>query len=238
MTPPPRIRIAGPVAEHQLGHRAYRVEVVARLFFEMVAPSEADAERHARRLARAVVTNDEIAKIDVQAIDPLAQLREANLRGWLEGEAIALMTEHQRERLGAGENMEAEILHVVRAEIYKGFTMKRWEPIRWQEVSHPTTCPLLINLTADRVKGAIDVGSESISERAIADAETDNEIRILSLCVAISNHPWLTRQAVVPTALLVRHTARCRACGASIVRCSIQVRIPWAGRTLSREFAL
>lgn len=242
LSPSPRIRIAGPMAEHQLGHKAYRVEVVARIVFEMVAPSEADAERHARRLARAVVTNDEIAKIDVQAIDPIAQLREANLRGWLESEAVALMTEDQRERLGAGENMEAEILHVVRAELYKGFSMKRWEPIKWYEVQHPPTCKTLI--TSNPAKEAIDISTVGPEDSTGAlwespsPAEREVTVAIAQQIDAIENHPWLLRQSVRPVAFLVKHTAKCRACGSSIVRLSIRVVMRWAGHVLGREFAL
>jgi hypothetical protein len=240
----PRIRIAGPLAEQQLGHKAYRVEVLAKITYEMIAPSVADAERHARRLARGVVLNDEIVSIEAKPIDPLAQLREANLRGWLEGEALALMTQDQRERTGAGEYVEPEILHAVRAELYKGFAMKRWEPIRWQDVFHPVNCPLLVNVTADRIKAAVDVGSECFPSVDAHEAPTltaleqRHALPILEQCYAIESHPWLMRQEARVTALLVQHTAKCRACGSSIVRRSMRVLIPWAGRTLSREFAL
>lgn len=217
-------RIAGPVAEQRIGHRLYRVEVMAKLTYDVAAPSLEDAEIKARRCARGVVNHDEIDSVVGHAVDVVSSMRTANLNGWLESEVLAMMGPAQKMKFARGEDIEAEILHVARAEIFKAFDMPRWKSIRWEEVKHSENC---------MASKAVLIGPSTTSSFFEFNSE-----RVEEMTKAISNHPWLLRAGVEPEVSIRSHHAECMVCKAGVTRGSALVTIPWAGRTLSREFAL
>lgn len=220
-------RIAGPAAEQRIGHRLYRVEVVATLTYDVTAPSIEDAEIKARRCARGVVHHDEISSVVGHSVNLTDSMRTANLNGWLEGEVIAMLTYGQHARMRRGEDMEAEILHAARAELYKAIDAPRWKPIKWSEVKHAETCK--------SSTGTVLIGP---SAGVNTEMEVPTDHRVLEMAKAIENHPWLLRSDVKPEISVRSHHAECMVCKAVVTRGSILVTIPWAGRMLSREYAL
>lgn len=222
-----RVRIPGPLAEQRMGNKLYRVEVVAHMTFDLTATSEQDAEFLARRCARGVVYNEEICEVLAKPVNLIEQMKSDNLKGWLEGEAYQLLTPEQQSRSDAGQLAEPELLHVAREELFAQVIEARWKPLRWGDIVHAKGCQAE---ETRRRPGIIpmDVKTfKSNSPHALSDA-----------LYLLRSHPWLMAQGADPRFTTVEHRISCRECSASVARSSVSISVPFAGRMLTREYAL
>lgn len=226
-----RVRIPGPLAEQRMGNKLYRVEVVAHMTFDLVATSEQDAEFLARRCARGVVYNEEICQVLAKPVNLLEQMKSDNLKGWLEGEAYKLLTPEQQSRSDAGQLAEAELLHVAREEIFSGIEISRWKPLRWGDIEHCIGC------TATAQKGHIpmDVRTHQIDMLGGADPQHG---AALGAGAAVIRHRWVSKVNAKVKISIMCHVVTCRICTATRRRLSASISVPFAGRMLTREYAL
>jgi hypothetical protein len=158
----------------------------------------------------------------------LRDLRVANLREYLVGEAHKIATPAQRRRMQSAETSADETLAVVRGELFKPFLhltkrMKRYA----DSIPHAAHCrsPL--------------VGWSTTSG---TDLNTDEKVALAQVMAAASvaaRHEWLTWSTDGPQ-LEVKvqgHVGMC-ACGGRFIEHGALVSIPWGERTLSREYLL
>jgi hypothetical protein len=177
--------------------------------------------------------------------DPVSSLSRDNLSTWLESEALRWGTASQRQRWDEGVLPEAELLDLAREQLFQVLErFRRWGKIRGTDVPHRPTCAMSFALagspgaTEERSRAAI-----TFSTISVTGLDHDEWLRskaIIAVASEASNHDWCRRQgaiAVFQTDLRT-HTAKCAECDASYAAPSILVSVYWAGRTLSREYAL
>lgn len=166
---------------------------------------------------------------------PLPDIIPDNLTTWLELEALKLGTDNQRERWRAQLLPDDEILQLARAELFKGFAnIPRWHSgevrdelakvLRGKRHDH--------GCANDRPEFEVaDVGE-------LGAGAWDNLKRIAAITDAVNMHPWMFRQKATATLVSFTHWATCLGCGMEVCASGTKVSIPWAGRTLVREFRL
>jgi hypothetical protein len=160
-----------------------------------------------------------------------------NLIPWLEAQAVSMGDDNQRERHASGVLPEDELLHLARAELFRPFADLR----RWSSSGRSG-----VNLTASAVKHTkrctAKDGTGVKFETCQAGELTHDEWRSLKtiqeLAVAVDAHPWMRRAGAKVTIESQTHWATCARCEAEACRSSAKVSIQWAGRILTREYAL
>lgn len=155
----------------------------------------------------------------------------------MEAEAVKLGDDNQRERFAAGVLPEDELLFLARNELFRPFAdMRRWSSSGRSGV----------NLTAsavhhERLCNAKD-GSRVTFETTDASELGHDEWRTLKslqeLAHVVEVHPWMRRSGGKVTIQRHTHWATCDRCKAEAFRSSAKVSIEWAGRVLTREYAL
>lgn len=163
------------------------------------------------------------------------QIASDNLITWLETEALRQGTENQRERWREQLLPEDEILQLARAELFKGFAeFKRWH-------SKDVRVELARAMLGKRHEHgcAFDPPEFEVVDVGELTAEQwDTFKRIGALADAVNMHPWMFRQKASATVTGFAHWATCLGCGLELSAAGAKVSIPWAGRTLVREFRL
>jgi hypothetical protein len=161
-------------------------------------------------------------------------MQDSNLRVWLETEAVTKYgTLDQQQRYVAGHLPQDELLALARSELFRSIetTVGRWVPLKYTSVHHVGDCRAQVEFASQVLYPG---GGELMgtSER--------NAAKSLDVMLGITAaHPWLMRQELAkPTATVFEHTAACVSCSASTKKYSARVSIPWAGRTLTREYSL
>lgn len=160
-------------------------------------------------------------------INSIEDLRKANLQSWQEFEAVKLGTEAQQAAYSRQALPEVELLKIVRDELFKGFkNCARWTPIRESEVVHHTTCtanPRLMVVISARPGDTRKMGPDYWPG--------------FEPFMKMGEHAWLAAAKAMPIAEIRDHIARCSYCNATVTSSSVLVKVPWAGRLLSREYA-
>lgn len=165
-----------------------------------------------------------VRSVDYRAL-LLAKLRTSNLNLWLEHEALKLGTPSQNERYDAGDLSEDDLLDLARGELFRPFNQfTRWTPLKWQMVTHKAGCA-----------GRVELGHATLSD----DYPSDTYGRMMEVVAMLAEyHPWCTKSGTTPNIEVRRHVAACPACKEKITNMSALITIPWAGRTLSKEYSL
>lgn len=157
------------------------------------------------------------------------QLQVDNLTTWMELEALTLGTDNQRERYHAQLLPEDELTQLARDELFKVFgDAPRWRALKKSEVQH-YHC-----LGAD----GRHVEFETADVGELAHDEWENLKLITELAGMAQGHEWLSRSDGKVTVQSQSHWATCTTCEAEICRSSAKVSIAWAGRILTREYAI
>lgn len=168
--------------------------------------------------------------------NPLTQQIAAdNMAVWLETEALKLGTDNQRERWRAHLLPDDEILQLARAELFKGFA----NLVRWN--SSDIRRELTQELRGKRHEHgcANDRPELEVADVSELTAEQWDRYKNLgAITDALNMHPWMFRQKASATISSFTHWATCLGCGAEVCASGAKVSVPWAGRTLVREFRL
>lgn len=184
-------------------------------------------------------------------VDLDTALRHDNLIVWLELEALRLGTDNQRERWAAKALPNDEIALLARVALFSPLEhFVRWQPIGLRQVPHKAPRGLAMALNPRPWDGVCPTkleGGPSLDESIEFDTRPEAELShseweiakdIIDACGLASRHEWCRRQGVAFKIELRTHVGRCKACERSIKKPSILVSVQWAGRTLSREYAL
>lgn len=164
------------------------------------------------------------------------ELAMSNMTTWLETEALKSGTANQRERWAAQLLPEDEILQLARAELYKGLDLNRWH-------NHDQRKYLRASLRHTKSYGGV-LCSQPAPEYEVAELaelgehEWNNLKKLQAHVDGINDHPWLFRANQKATLSTFTLWATCPHCEAEICRSGAKVSIPWAGRTLVREYVL
>lgn len=154
----------------------------------------------------------------------------------LEREVVKLGTDNQRSRHAEGQLPEDELLCIARGELFKPFD--RFRP--WHNR----------NLRAQSVRHADKMCRGHIKfETCEPDGMSHDEWEVLAdlrrAADIAADHHWIIRSAKLVTdarELVVveplMHFAACVACKSEESRASAKIHIAWAGRVLTREYAL
>lgn len=150
---------------------------------------------------------------------------------WLEAQALVAGSDNQRARWNAGVLPDDELTELARTELFAPLVrFKRWEKIPASHVPHQTH--LGLGCGGDQVK--FQTGDPT----AIEGAEWDRLQMITSTAATINRHAWMKHAKTTVEVTPVLHTATCEICIAQKQAISVVVRIPWAGRLLTRQYAL
>lgn len=165
----------------------------------------------------------------------LDKLRIDNLRAYLEGEALKLASASQRIRMATEETRADEILGIARGELFKPFADFVKRPKRWASaVVHAADC------AGPDVRWFVS-RSSAADAHGLTPEETANLRAIGMAARQTAQHEWLTRTTVGSVVIDLKiqtHVGTCATCDASHVDHGVLVTIPWADRTLSREYLL
>jgi len=173
------------------------------------------------------------------------RLQTANLIAWQETEAIRTAGDpHQRQAWVMGTLPESELLDLARAHLFRAFShLQRYRRLTFRAVPHPkedglTRCAL--NAPAGTVDAMVTwtttprpelVGTQWLSLNRIRDAMRDAE-----------RHPWHEMDGLAGGSRVFvevrQHRGVCSQCQGETSQNSALVTIHWAGRVLSREYAL
>lgn len=163
---------------------------------------------------------------------------EARIK-WLEREVMKLATLEQQDRCYRTGQLimpEPELLQLAREEIFKPFSQyAKWTPLKWSDVRHAEGCrgTKSVDVTAE------DVSFDDLSRRMVGVQTMDTYARIAhDAALMATSHIWFVRSKQVFELKIRHHIARCNNCPAFVQGYSVLVSTVWAGRPLSREFAL
>lgn len=168
--------------------------------------------------------------------DVASAIRADNLITWLELEAVNLGTASQRERLIAGVLPEDELTALARTELFKGFG-------EFRRFAGRDRTALMFSLKHEGPKGQCAVNQETIDLETADVTELGADEwailkRIQGMVEAMKDHPWIHRAACQVDVVSSTHWATCRTCKAETCCSSVKVTVHWAGRELTREYAL
>lgn len=157
------------------------------------------------------------------------KLRGDNLRAYLEQTAISRGDASQQERYAAGVLPDAELVGLARTELFDPFVIfpKRIK-MKAEWIQHHRPHDILLETVAF-----------ATAPLATFDPETWKTIKRFDKVVEIATaHPWMTAAGATFTLEAREHTAQCTICKATRRQRSVLISTEWAGRPLSREYAL
>lgn len=170
--------------------------------------------------------------------DITTTMQADNLRTWLELEVLKLGTADQRRLHMECGISEDELTGLARHELFKELHGER----RWAGRDR-------VDLVARNVSHVYKPGDDLDAvhdgydfESAEVDVLTVAELRTLRRLEAFAEktrrHPWVAPGGGGVTITTTSHWATCRVCLAEHCRSSAKITIEWAGRLLTREYAL
>lgn len=151
---------------------------------------------------------------------------------WLEAQALAFGTDDQRDRWNAKMLPEEELLAIARTVLFKPLEhVPRWKRIETGELRHLTHLRLGCNARSVEFSTTPSPSEMDAQQWAVLN-------RIKRATETMNRHDWLRMAQATCELETTEHVARCNLCKATVSRLSASVRVPWAGRTLAREYAL
>ena len=200
--------------------------------------------------ARPGVRSESISSICAMPI-PTAHptMQASNLTYWQESEAIEHGTATQRWQWERGELPAAELADIARSVLFAPLAgFKRRVRMGPSAIKHPTdetgvwmcaTGPATSLATVrpgEPVLVPIAWTTGPCSE--LASWERVVMMRLIDNARAIADHPWI-RHVNADVSITARtNKGTCQRCGQTAAETSALVTVPWAGRILSREYAL
>lgn len=152
---------------------------------------------------------------------------------WFEAQALAYGTQDQRDRWADGVLPKAELDAVARGVLFAPLDKcERWRKIDAGEVRHYTH----LNLGCD--KASVEFWTKDDPDVEMDSKQYRRYSLIKRALVIVNAHEWLKTEPGDAEMTTIEHTAHCMTCKQQLTRLSVSVRVPWAGRTLVREYAL
>ena len=163
-------------------------------------------------------------------------LRNANLREWLESEAEMMASARQAILMDDPATREAELCTIARTELFRPMAeLTKRVRMRAHAVPHSAAC------SAPRTGHSIvwstvpSFGSGSFGAREMTALDV-----VTKAAESIAKHRWMTVPGVADQIRVEPryHLGLCGTCSGAAGEHSVLVTIPWAGRELSREYVL
>jgi hypothetical protein len=182
--------------------------------------------------------------------DAVATLATENLHRWQEIQALTRGDADQRQRWAECRLPERELLELARTELFRPFVLlSRRRKLGFASIKHPKTNRGVWScLGPDPDWSTVTRDAEDLVEWSTAPqfilqpVEWQHLARVHEGADHVLRHPWLRRAGVAgagPVRVEVReHRGLCRRCGEAVRDLGALVTVGWAGRTLSREYAL
>jgi hypothetical protein len=161
------------------------------------------------------------------------------MHSWLERETIKLGTPDQIARFEKRLLPDVELVDLARTELFKPFAQfSKWQPLKYGDVHHVTdTCRGWVDITSRHLYPVSPISPGREDYLSQEQWDTCQRINRVAETMA-TEHPWLAKPGVRPTIRLQEHVAVCPMCKVEVRKLSALVTIQWAGRNLSREYAL
>ena len=135
-------------------------------------------------------------------------------------------TDNQRERYAVGLLPEDELLALARYELFLPFApFRRWAKLEVGDVRHERNCNGGVVTFSTCEPGSLTHDEWSLFKQ-------------ITVAIDAANGGALKWHGVTATFALVEHVGRCSVCQAEAFGRAANIRIEWAGRPLSREYAL
>lgn len=217
----------------------YRADVVIVLSMFVEAPTQADAESRARRmaLARQRVRPENIKNMVVIPLAAGEELSRTNLQLWQELEALRTGTSNQRQRWDSGCLPEEELLVLARNELFRPFSLcARRTRKDAAAIPHPMDAHGTPTCAST---GTIPVTWETRPDPVLTDPQWTSVQRLLTASEEVRIHPWMLTS--LPTCVRIElreHRGECLTCHEKVSENSALIEVDWAGRVLSREYTL
>lgn len=220
----------------------FHADVVIVLGFDIAASSPHDADARARRMAlgRQRIQPGDIKNLVVTPATVGQDLDRNNLRIWQETEALRLGTVSQRQRWDNGCLPEDELLDLARKEIFKAFALC---PRRTRKtpsaIRHPVDADGTWLCVAHAVNGTIPIEWSTNPDPSLNDLQWKSLQRLHAMADQVRRHEWMKKSPATAVRIHLReHRGKCMACQGATVDPGALVEIDWAGRLLTREYAL
>lgn len=220
----------------------YRTVVTVHHELVHEAKSAGEADLVAMRLigSQPGIREDQIAQVISRPLSVVEQLQRQNLTAWQESEAV----KHEPamfERWGHNLLPEEELREHVRKALFSPMgEFRRRRRMTAVSIPHPRS-PLgsvqcFLGWTQDLEK-IISWSTAEVPEMKRHDY--DALARLEEAARLIADHPWLSMSpADCVSTHLREHVGTCSVCKRTVSQRSVLVTVQWAGRNLSREYAL
>lgn len=211
----------------------YRATVALAVDILVDADSTVDAVNSAVNvlMARPGMRSDQVSSVHVVPFiigQTQASLREVNIAFWQESEAVRHGTPRQYQLWELGALPDQQITDIAREVLFAPFVrFPRRVRMGASSVHRDRSCD-----------GAISWSSQACPLAGLASWELEPLRGLIEAAGSASEHPWL---AVGGHNFLVQprqHTGSCERCPRQAIDVSAMVSVQWAGRTISREYAL
>jgi len=220
----------------------FHADVVIVLGFELTADSQHDADTRARRMAlgRQRIAPGDIKNLIVTPATLVKDLDRENLVVWQETEALRTGTVSQRERWDNRCLPEGELTGLARKELFKAFALCPRRVRRTPSaIRHPTDADGSWLCLSHAVNGTIPIEWSTSPDPVLTDQQWTSLHRLHAMAYQVRRHEWMRQQPMTAVRIHLReHRGKCMACHGTTTDPSALVEIDWAGRLLSREYAL
>lgn len=164
-------------------------------------------------------------------------MRTSNLRTYLESKVIDTAgSAGQKDRWLNNVLPEDELKAVARSVLFVDFEhQRRWQKMRPSDLVHHRVCPTLDLTGPDREKVTSFLTTDV---EGLTDGEWQMAQALIGKASDLSRLPENMKAQVRYRTELRSHRASCSICKAALVKPSILISVTWAGRDLSREYAL
>lgn len=218
----------------------YRAEVAIVIPITVDGATDQDAEEQARRIVstRPWISVRHIASVTLVPMSTSETLDRANRVLWQEMEVLHHGTTSQRQRWHSDCLPEQELLALAREHLLRPLAMfRKRQRMRASAIAHPVdrsgvwTC-------LERSTGHVPIEWSTLETcPTFTSSEWETVLRLRAVVAELRRHPWLFGEECVQ-AMPREHRGTCRVCLNEAAERAVLVQIQWAGRVLSREYAL
>lgn len=233
-----------------------RVTLLLDLMIDSTTPQDACDRARALICERPGIRAEHVDAINVRPLALDERVHQENVRLWQEGEAVRLGTADQRARWDVGVLPDSELVALARGPLFAAFaaipTRKRMGPMA---IAHPRgadhmpTCMYVDSdlpefspgkemRIAEPNTGQIPVNWSTTPSPELTVVEWHALAAVNAAVETTNKHPWLVVAPGGATLTTRLHKGECQRCKRQAAEAAALVTIVWAGRTLSREYAL
>lgn len=183
-------------------------------------------------MARPGMRASQVSSIQVTPVlvrDSRLEVQEANLAYWQESEAIRHGTAREHQLWDQAALPDHDLTRIAREVLFAPFAPIRRRVRMGTNAVHAVTSPCT---------GPIGWASKPCPLTQLASWELETLGKVIEIAAQASEHPWLAPSIHNFSVEARQNVGICERCSRDASDTSALVSIQWAGRTLSREYAL